>query len=402
MPDNLLVSLQKYAPRPKFNPLENFTTEAFAWLLRNNAGALNAFLTLIASKISEKSEKRQQKDNLNLKPLNLNVDPTDVRSETQVQLSSGIADLVLYLPDSTIVVEIKVWASGSKDQVTNYAASLKEQKYPTVITVFLAPGLPSQKEEADVIIRWADVYKVLSKGDPDERRLEFLGYLDSQGLAPGLDLDCAAMIYAPEVYRFIDVISTKWQAILDTLEPSKDFPISFRTNEWGRSGIMWKRTNLANSYWNPAITIAVLYDPRDHCLEPITKSQGSIFMLSVDIGSIFFSKLKITDTEWTKFKESVKLSCASGNLQGWKCFDGLEYYKDNLKKCNWWHPLIVYKPIFELLVNRPNKKMSYSSEEIKDIFEKETKFLLEAITTMPTFRTILDYFELSEDLKPKK
>ena len=194
MPDNLLVSLQKYAPRPKFNPLENFTTEAFAWLLRNNAGALNAFLTLIASKISEKSEKRQQKDNLNLKPLNLNVDPTEVRSETQVQLSSGIADLVLYLPDSTIVVEIKVWASGSKDQVTNYAASLKEQKYPNVITVFLAPGLPSQKEEADAIIRWADVYKVLSKGDPDERRLEFLGYLDSQGLAPGLDLDCAAMI----------------------------------------------------------------------------------------------------------------------------------------------------------------------------------------------------------------
>ena len=401
MSDNLLVSLQKYASRPKFNPLENFTTEAFAWLLRNNTDALNAFLTLIASKISEKAS-RQQNDGQNLKLLNLDIELNEVRCETQVQLSSGIADLVLYLPNSTIVVEIKVWASGSKDQVTSYATSLREQGHQNVISVFLAPGLPHQNEDADVTIRWADVYKALSEGKPDERRLEFLGYLDSQGLSPGLDLDCAAMIYAPEVYRFIDVMLRQWQAILGNLEPSKDFPISEKTNAWGRTGIMRKRTNLDANYWNPAITIGVLHDPRDHCFEPITKSQGAIFMLCVDVGSYFFDRLLQKDTDWANFKESVKQACANGNLHGWNCFDGLEYYKDNLKNCNQWHPFVIYKPVSELLVNRPNKEMSYCSDEIKDIFEKETKFLFETITTMPTFRQVLNYFKLPENLNTEK
>lgn len=125
-------------------------------------------------------------------------------------------------------------------------------------------------------------------------------------------------------------------------------------------------------------------------------------MLCVDVGSYFFDRLQQKDTVWTNFKESVKQACANGNLHGWNCFDGLEYYKDNLKKCNQWHPFVIYKPVSELLVNRPNKEMFYCSDEIKDIFEKETKFLFETITTMPTFRPILNYFKLPEDLNTKK
>lgn len=44
MSDNLLVALQKYASRPNHNPIENFTTKAFAWLLRNDMASEKAFL----------------------------------------------------------------------------------------------------------------------------------------------------------------------------------------------------------------------------------------------------------------------------------------------------------------------------------------------------------------------
>ena len=98
--DSLLNALQRYSSRPDYNPIENFTTEAFAWLLRNNQEAERAFLNLIEMERS----------------------PSLADWRTQVPCRAGIADIVGFsdgLPK--VVVEVKVWASGDKDQVEGYA-----------------------------------------------------------------------------------------------------------------------------------------------------------------------------------------------------------------------------------------------------------------------------------------
>src|SRR5690554_7328012 len=49
----LLVRLSSYRPREGRNSLEDFVTEAFAWLLQTNDDFQSAFLQLIAEKLAE-------------------------------------------------------------------------------------------------------------------------------------------------------------------------------------------------------------------------------------------------------------------------------------------------------------------------------------------------------------
>ncbi len=380
--DNLLVSLQKYASRPNYNPLENFITEAFAWLLRNNSDARKAFLRLIDAK----------------HPLHFDFLTQKPRCETQYYLDSGIADLVLFFGSYAIVIECKVWAGGRQEQVEQYKGSLNRSGYENVVSVFLSPGLSYQTATADVCIKWSEVYKALAEGDMDDRRLEFLGFLDSQGLAPSLDLDCAAFAYAPKVYSTFSNLTEPWKRIADRHNQTDNrlFPRSFFHDAWGRQGIMFNRSNRTDADWNPALPIGVLYDPRDHGYEPITKDSGSAFMMTVDIGKKFFEQIRVS-SKWQKFKDDVKKSCAEGKLKldSWRCFDSKEYHQEHGGQFNEWHPLAIYKPVTELLAFRPNKQLFYNTDEIEAIFEQKTKWLLETVSAMPSFIDVLD--ELNSD-----
>lgn len=320
------------------------------------------------------------------------VDPKKVRCETQVYLSdSGIADLVLYLGSFTIVVEVKLWANGSNDQVANYKKKLVEN-HSNVISVFLAPGLRNKSEIADIDIRWTEVYEAIKPFESEERCAEFLGFLESQGLSPGLELDCAAMIYAPEVYRIFNSLPQTWKRIADNLKAeitslTGSFPVIFYHNAWGRMGVMLKRAESKDSEWNPALTIAVMYDSQDHKFEPITKDSDAVFLLTVDVGSNFWNRIELgsTKTPWTDFKSELKKSCDHGSLEGWSYFDSYEYYRNTSRKCNKWHPIAIYKPISEILKDRPNKGRSYNTEELKERFEDLTKELLNKVKSLTTF-----------------
>ena len=49
--ESLLVNLRKYRPRENTDPLENFITEAFAWLLRSNREVLQSVFECINNKL---------------------------------------------------------------------------------------------------------------------------------------------------------------------------------------------------------------------------------------------------------------------------------------------------------------------------------------------------------------
>lgn len=51
--DSLLTSLRKYHPRENTNPVENFITEAFAWLLRKDDELSHSLINHIAQKLSD-------------------------------------------------------------------------------------------------------------------------------------------------------------------------------------------------------------------------------------------------------------------------------------------------------------------------------------------------------------
>ena len=114
-------------------------------------------------------------------------------------------------------------------------------------------------------------------------------------------------------------------------------------------------------------------------------------MMTVDIGKSFFEQIRVS-SKWQKFKDDVKKSCAEteGKLAGWRCFDSKEYHQEHGGQFNEWHPLAIYKPVTELLAFRPNKQLFYNTDEIEDIFEQKTKWLLETVSAMPSFIDVLD------------
>ena len=56
--DNLLLALSKYHPREGHTPLENFITETFAWLLRNNPAFTVEFFKELCEELSLSEESK--------------------------------------------------------------------------------------------------------------------------------------------------------------------------------------------------------------------------------------------------------------------------------------------------------------------------------------------------------
>ena len=228
MSDSLLNALQRYSSRPDYNPIENFTTEAFAWLLRNNQEAERAFLNLIEMERS----------------------PSLADWRTQVPCRAGIADIVGFsdgLPK--VVVEVKVWASGDKDQVEGYAKALAEE-HPgsdSIKKVFLSPGF--QDETADAKITWASVWTTLNslpneKKDP--RIQDFLEFLDAQELSPGRSLADSVFHSAHDYFELqegIEKVRKRFKTVLNNTNQElrqnvdKFWPIFGGEIPRGRAGI---------------------------------------------------------------------------------------------------------------------------------------------------------------------
>ena len=51
--ESLLVNVSKYASNHQTSPIENFITEAFAWLLRNDSAVRSAIATFVHMKGKE-------------------------------------------------------------------------------------------------------------------------------------------------------------------------------------------------------------------------------------------------------------------------------------------------------------------------------------------------------------
>ena len=101
--ESLLVNLRKYRPRVGSDPLENFITEAFAWLLRSNREALNALLDCINKQLT----------------LPIDLSESDVYISTQENFANKFPDLVISWEECTLVFEHKVHSELHKNQLQN-------------------------------------------------------------------------------------------------------------------------------------------------------------------------------------------------------------------------------------------------------------------------------------------
>lgn len=394
MSDNLLAALQKYASRPNFNPIENFTTEAFTWLLRNDRESQVAFLELIAKQYQPKSDL----SSLDVKSLLEKEEDSEIEWQTQVHLDSGFADIVGYSANFTIVVEVKVWSSGEDDQLQNYVDSLRKESKPSpIIGVVLTAATYQHNIEANSQLIWEQVYSALQKAQEkshNDRRQEFIDFLASQGFSP-VEIPHNFWRLAYDYQRALQLIPRCFQGLEKdsglftkdgqnnpTSEVDAFGKVSYR-QRWGTYGLQFERKN--STIWNPAFFIGLVVDPTDHGIDALLEN-GVIFALIIDVDRKYWTSRKdsnlfngshlYTQTEWQNFSEELK-NCAKPR---WR-FCG---YNDGNRSVNLWHPIVVYRPVIELI----NEKTD-AETELREVFRKNIQELLSILRSVQSFGELL-------------
>ncbi|MBD2358364.1 PD-(D/E)XK nuclease family protein [Tolypothrix sp. FACHB-123] len=335
--DSLFSALRKYPKSQELDPLENFITEGFAWLLRNKKLLAREFLDYLNQKLPE--------------PLPL----THLLPEwkTQHTFPGGQIDMVADFGQFALIFEHKVWSYlhlGQLDKYREYAeANLKwSQGYKLI----LITGLTRQHgQQPDLALTWSDLYKFLKhwleRKSDDSLVRDFIDMLAEENLGPAAPVSYESIVsYLPAQSLLpnlknitLRAAEADWRWIAEKIGFNKDAPIPCVPvkYQWGRLGL-----DILDA-WFPGIFIGTLIDGFDH------RVQLSNFHLGPDFCLILafhiekweqFEKEFFNSDEYTKLRSRLK-----ENSGTWDFHD----HRFEATRPNPWHNLHLRKPLAEVV-----------------------------------------------------
>lgn len=356
MKDSLLVALQKYRKRDNYNPDENFLTEAFAWLLRNDHEAHKQFLKLIG----EPDQK--------------------VHWTTQYYLrSGGFVDLMGDCTNGNrLVIEIKIDACLAENQIEKYRHALT-RKNASVKTILITRKKSQRTQECDISLIWAQVFEAFAQIPTQDHIFisEFLSLLKHHNLQPPPAFDMSVFTQYPAYLNLYDHISSEIKQLV-----KKDWAVvagfnrSQFDNKWGRLGLRWERVkgDKPGEIWNPALFSGFVLNPRDHQIECLCENQ-TIFTFIVSFGNSYWDALDGKNSaEWTEFVKTVR---DLYEKDGWRVYDPKN---DSVSgKWNHWHRLFIWKRLTE---------EDNQAAKLLEEFEENTKKFITTIPQQESFKTL--------------
>ena len=116
MSKSLLVNISKYASSHQTSPIENFITETFAWLLREDIAIREALIVYLQQQYPDKQIAAKSMS-----------DSTSI--DTQVNFNGKYPDMLWSSIDKDfcIIFEHKVWSELHENQLNNYREYATEQ-----------------------------------------------------------------------------------------------------------------------------------------------------------------------------------------------------------------------------------------------------------------------------------
>lgn len=335
---SLLTSLRKYRPRENSNPVENFITEAFAWLLRKDPDLGRYLVNQFAERLINSSKK--------FTPTN-----DGIVWSTQANYGGVFPDMEAKWPGMTLVFEHKVWAELHGNQLNNYRDF--HTNTGNDYRLILITGHHSQHgQNPDLALCWHEVY-VLIKHYLDSSQTteitwliqDFLELLKTEGLGPAAPISHTAIYHYQEAITLrprlealmARVFKHKWSLSAEIYQ-------SAIKNKEGVLGIQFARRNPENNdhpLWAPGIFIGFCLDGWDHRIESRLKD-GLKMCLNISISENHHDAYPA----WSEYKELVKeladkVSKHSGN---WTFYN----HRAEASPFNPWHPLYLEYPMLEV------------------------------------------------------
>ncbi len=169
------TSLRQYLPRPGLDPAENYLTEAFAVVLKQNSQLALDLLTYVAVEAGQS----------HLAP----VQGSRIIWSTQVYLRPGYADLIAVARDrSLFIFEHKVHGPPEDPtQLESYRRPAQDLYNLPALTILVVPRDADALGTYDFAITWRKIGNwILSHGEPGILTTDLVEYLGQEGLYPGV------------------------------------------------------------------------------------------------------------------------------------------------------------------------------------------------------------------------
>ncbi|WP_461947117.1 PDDEXK-like family protein [Nostoc sp.] len=331
--DSLFSALRKYPKSQELDPIENFLTEGFAWLLRNKEMLAREFVDYLSLKLPE--------------PLPLTHKLPEWK--TQYTFPGGQIDMLADWGQFALIFEHKVWSNlspGQLDKYRDYAKTKWSQGYKLI----LITGLTRQHEQnPDLALTWSDIYKFLkhwleTKSD-DSLVRDFIDMLAEENLGPAAPVSYESIISclpAQSLQRNLKKITERaaladWRWVLERIGFNKDVPIAKYEYRYGRLGL----ETLDVSFLS--IFVGTLLNGSAFNVQPSNLHLGPDFCL---ILGFYMKEWKFIAEDFLHSDEYTKLrSRLKENSRTWDFHD----HRFDVAQPNFWHPLHLRKPLAEVL-----------------------------------------------------
>ena len=373
MATGLFEALRRYPRKENQDPLENFITEGFAWILNNYPDFGEFFLQDLEKK------------------LKWSIGNYDCEWLTQENFGGKYPDMVCHFKDENkaIIFEHKMWRHLHENQLANYKKYAKKN-FDDYRIVLITATQQQHEQDPDLALCWSDIYNLISdweKSDNNELLIkDFQQLLKSEGLGPPAPISHTSIRYHYETKDLEKNISDLIRRVEGREERKKewkemikeDYNLSIlfqrgKYNYYGRIGL--ELLSLDGPLGPGGIFVGILVDGEDHKTEPIDPVKGPDFCLIIS----FSESLHDFYTEEKSYKKLVEELLPKKVEQlndGWQFYDHLKDFEAPRK--NKYHPIHIRKPMLDVFCgtesgeDQEERFYEAASELIKLVVEEES------------------------------
>lgn len=375
MATGLFEALRRYSLKENRDPLENFITEGFAWILNNYPDFGEFFLQDLEKK------------------LKWSIGNYDCEWLTQENFDGKYPDMVCHFngENKAIIFEHKTWGPLRENQLANYKKYAEQKFTDDYRIVLITATRPQHEQDPHLALCWSDIYNLISaweKSDNSELLVgDFQQLLKSVGLGPPAPISHTSIRYYCETKDLEKNISDlirrvkareeqkkEWKEII-----KKDYNFSSPSKKGkydydGRIGLELLSLDGPNFNLGPGgIFVGILVDGEDNSTEPIERVKGPDFCLLISFTGLLHNFYN-GEENWEKLVE--ELSKKVKRLKdGWEFYN----YLDDHNSPNKYHPIHIRKPMLDVFCG------TESCEDQEDRFYEAASKLIRLVAEEDSF-----------------
>ena len=377
MATGLFEALRRYSPREDRDPLENFITEGFAWILNNYRDFGEFFLQKLEEKLKDEG-KEWSIGNYGCEWL------------TQENFNGKYPDMVCHFngENKAIVFEHKTLGRDlDKDQLANYKEYACEN-FDEYRIVLITATQQQHEQDPDLALCWSDIYNLISDWESNSEPLikDFQQLLKSEELGPPrIPKYYEKIEFKKNIRALIEGVKEREEQkkVWENIIKKEDYKLSILKNwrnydYFGKIGLellSWPDEDSDFPNHGPGcIIVGILLDAKAHYTNLIDPDKGPDFCLIISFDDSLHDFYNNKVPAYKKLVEELSKKVAQLN-DGWEFYDHLA--DSDAPRKNKTNPIYIRKPMRDVLgtescEDQEERFYEAASELIKLVAEEES------------------------------